>query len=36
MAATSAWGPLDGLAELAQTLAGAWGGRARSSTTVGQ
>jgi hypothetical protein len=30
------WGPLDRLAELAQTLAGAWGGRARSSTTIGQ
>jgi hypothetical protein len=36
MASTTAWGPLDRLAELAQTLAGAWGGRARPSTTVGQ
>jgi D-Lysine 5,6-aminomutase TIM-barrel domain of alpha subunit len=36
MASTTDWGPLDRLAELAQTLAGAWGGRARSSTTVGQ
>ena len=34
--ATTDWGPLERLAELAQTLAGAWGGRARSSTTVGQ
>ena len=36
MASTAAWGRLDRLADLAQTLAGAWGGRARSSTTVGQ
>jgi hypothetical protein len=36
MAKTTDWGALERLAELAQTLAGAWGGRARSSTTVGQ
>jgi D-lysine 5,6-aminomutase alpha subunit-like protein len=36
MASPADWGPLDRLADLAQTLAGAWGGRARASTTVGQ
>ena len=30
------WGATDRLADLATTLAGAWGGRARASTTVGQ
>jgi hypothetical protein len=30
------WGPLDQLVARAEALAGAWGGRARSSTTVGQ
>jgi hypothetical protein len=34
--ATSAFGPLDRLVERAETLAGAWGARARASTTVGQ
>jgi len=29
-------GPLDRLTERAQTLAGAWAGRARGSTTVGR
>ena len=33
---TADWGRLDRLTELAGTLAGAWGGRARSSTSVGQ
>jgi hypothetical protein len=32
----SPFGPLDRLAERAELLAGAWGARARSSTTVGQ
>src|SRR4051794_1974809 len=36
MTSPTDWGPLDRLADLADTLAGAWGGRARSSTTVGQ
>ena len=36
MAATSDWGRLDRLTDLAGTLAGAWGGRARASTTIGQ
>ncbi|MFL5680557.1 MAG: lysine 5,6-aminomutase subunit alpha TIM-barrel domain-containing protein [Chloroflexota bacterium] len=30
------WGPLDRLTDLASTLAGAWGARARASTTLGQ
>jgi hypothetical protein len=30
------WGDLDRLAALAETLAGAWGARARASTTVGR
>jgi len=30
------WGPLDRLVAQAEALAGAWGARARSSTTVGQ
>ena len=33
---TSAWGPLDRLVGRADALAGAWGARARASTTVGQ
>jgi hypothetical protein len=33
---TADWGRLDRLVDLAGTLAGAWGGRARSSTTIGQ
>ncbi|MEO5885014.1 MAG: lysine 5,6-aminomutase subunit alpha [Candidatus Limnocylindrales bacterium] len=32
----AAFGPLDRLAERAETLAGAWGARARASTTIGQ
>jgi hypothetical protein len=31
-----AWGPTDRLIDVADALAGAWGGRARASTTVGQ
>lgn len=31
-----AWGDLDGLLATADTLAGAWAGRARASTTLGQ
>lgn len=34
--ARSAFGPLDRLAERAETLAGSWGARARASTTAGQ
>jgi hypothetical protein len=34
--AEGALGPVDRLAERAETLAGAWGARARASTTVGQ
>lgn len=34
--ASSPFGPLDRLLERAETLAGAWGARARASTTVGQ
>lgn len=30
------WGDLDRLVDLAETLAGAWGARARASTTIGQ
>jgi hypothetical protein len=30
------WGPLDRLAAQAEALAGAWGARARASTTIGQ
>jgi hypothetical protein len=33
---TESWGSLDGLFARAETLAGAWGARARASTTVGQ
>ncbi|HEY0442823.1 MAG TPA: lysine 5,6-aminomutase subunit alpha, partial [Candidatus Limnocylindrales bacterium] len=33
---TPDWGPVERLAELAGTLAGAWGARARASTTLGQ
>ena len=33
---TTDWGRLDTLADLAETLAGAWGARARTSTTLGQ
>ena len=33
---SSTFGDLDRLAERAETLAGAWGARARASTTVGQ
>ena len=32
----SAWGDLDGLLTLADSLAGAWAGRAARSTTKGQ
>jgi hypothetical protein len=30
------WGPVDRLAQLAETIAGSWGARARASTTIGQ
>ena len=30
------WGPLDRLVQRAESLAGAWGARARASTTTGQ
>ena len=33
---TDPWGPLDGLVDQAAALAGAWGARARASTTIGQ
>ena len=33
---TAAWGPLDRLVGRAEALAGAWGARARASTTTGQ
>src|SRR6185503_12207562 len=33
---SDAWGPLDDLVAKAEALAGAWGARARASTTVGQ
>ena len=33
---TDPWGPTDRLVQSAEALAGAWGGRARASTTVGQ
>ena len=33
---TTDWGPVDRLAQLAETIAGSWGGRARASTTIGQ
>jgi hypothetical protein len=33
---SDAWGPLDRLAADAEALAGAWGARARASTTIGQ
>jgi beta-lysine 5,6-aminomutase alpha subunit len=33
---TADWGPLDRLVSRAEALAGAWGGRARTSTTIGQ
>ncbi len=33
---TDPWGPTDGLLDTAEALAGAWGGRARASTTAGQ
>ena len=33
---TADWGSLDGLVARAEALAGAWGGRARASTTIGQ
>lgn len=36
MAASKLFGPLDRLAERAETLAGAWAARARASTTIGR
>jgi hypothetical protein len=33
---TDPWGPTDRLVDAAEALAGAWGGRARACTTVGQ
>ena len=36
MSPEGAWGDLDGLLGLADTLAGAWAGRATASTTLGQ
>ena len=33
---TDPWGPTDRLVQAAEALAGAWGGRARACTTVGQ
>ncbi len=33
---TSDWGPIDRLVARADALAGAWGARARASTTIGQ
>lgn len=33
---TDPWGPTDRLVQSAEALAGAWGGRARATTTVGQ
>ena len=33
---SDAWGPTDRLIDAAEALAGAWGGRARQTTTVGQ
>ena len=33
---TADWGPVDRLAQLAETIAGSWGARARASTTIGQ
>ena len=33
---TADWGPLDRLVQRAEALAGAWGARARASTTTGQ
>ena len=33
---TGEWGPLDRVVARAEALAGAWGARARASTTVGQ
>jgi hypothetical protein len=33
---SDAWGPLDRLTAQAEALAGAWGARARASTTIGQ
>src|SRR5207342_3378765 len=33
---TADWGPLDTLMARAEALAGAWGARARASTTIGQ
>ncbi len=36
MSASSPWGDLDRLVAKAEALAGAWGGRARASTTVGR
>jgi hypothetical protein len=33
---TDPWGPTDRLVDVAEALAGAWGGRARATTTVGQ
>jgi hypothetical protein len=33
---SDAWGPLDRLVAEAEALAGAWGARARASTTIGQ
>jgi hypothetical protein len=33
---TAEWGPVDRLAQLAETIAGSWGARARASTTIGQ
>lgn len=33
---SDAWGPLDRLVARAEALAGAWGARARASTTIGQ
>ena len=36
LAMTADWGPLDRLVARAEALAGAWGARARASTTIGQ
>ena len=36
MSATNPWGPVDRLVGRADALAGAWGARARGSTTIGQ
>jgi len=36
MSGSGAWGPLDRLVARAESLAGAWGARARASTSIGQ